>query len=149
MKKYFKEFKAFAVKGNVVDLAVAVIIGGAFGKIVSSLVADIVMPFIGVIVGGLDFTSWKIVLKHAILNAQGAIATPAVTMNVGIFIQNIFDFLIIAVSIFFMVKILGKIKSRLITEEEEDKKKEEKPVPPTKDQELLIEIRDLLKSKQE
>jgi large conductance mechanosensitive channel len=149
MKKYFKEFKAFAVKGNVVDLAVAVIIGGAFGKIVSSLVADIVMPFIGVIIGGLDFTSWKIVLKQAVVSAQGAITAPAVTMNVGIFIQNIFDFLIIALSIFFMVKILGKIKSRLVKEEEEDKKKEEKPAPLTKDQELLIEIRDLLKEKQQ
>jgi large conductance mechanosensitive channel len=149
MKKYFKEFKAFAVKGNVVDLAVAVIIGGAFGKIVSSLVADIVMPFIGVVVGGLDFTSWKIVLKQAVLNAQGTVTAPAVTLNTGIFIQNIFDFLIIALSIFFMVKLLGKIKSRLITEEEEDKKKEDKPVPLTKDQELLVEIRDLLKNKNE
>ena len=149
MKKYFKEFKAFAVKGNVVDLAVAVIIGGAFGKIVSSLVADIVMPFIGVIVGGLDFTSWKIVLKQAVAGINGAAAVPAVTMNVGIFIQNIFDFLIIALSIFFMVKILGKIKNRLITEEEEDKKKEETPAPLSKDQELLIEIRDLLKEKQQ
>lgn len=149
MKKYFKEFKAFAVKGNVVDLAVAVIIGGAFGKIVSSLVADIVMPFIGVIAGGLDFTSWKVVLKQAVAGVNGAAAVPAVTMNVGIFIQNIFDFFIIALSIFFMVKLLGKIKSRLITEEEADKKKEEKPAPLTKDQELLIEIRDLLKEKQQ
>lgn len=147
MKKYFKEFKAFAVKGNVIDLAVAVIIGGAFGKIVSSLVADIVMPLIGVIVGGLDFTNWKIVLKQAVQDTAGAVTAPAVTMNIGVFVQNIFDFLIIALSIFFMVKVLGKIKSRLITEEEEDKKKEEKPAPLTKDQELLVEIRDLLKNK--
>jgi large conductance mechanosensitive channel len=147
MNKYFKEFKAFAVKGNVVDLAVAVIIGGAFGKIVSSLVSDIVMPTIGVIVGGLDFTSWKIVLKQATQNAAGIISSPAVTMNIGNFIQNIFDFLIIALSIFFMVKLLGKIKNRLIKEEEKEKK-EEKPLPPTKDQELLAEIRDLLKNKQ-
>jgi large conductance mechanosensitive channel len=149
MKKYFKEFKAFAVKGNVVDLAVAVIIGGAFGKIVSSLVSDVVMPLIGVIAGGLDFTSWKIVLKQAIQDTTGAVSTPAVTMNIGVFVQNIFDFLIIALSIFFMVKVLTKIKNRLVSEEEEDKKKDEKPAPLTKDQELLSEIRDLLKNKPE
>ncbi|MFA6416682.1 MAG: large-conductance mechanosensitive channel protein MscL [Patescibacteria group bacterium] len=149
MKKYFKEFKAFAVKGNVVDLAVAVIIGGAFGKIVSSLVSDVVMPLIGVVAGGLDFTSWKIVLKQAVQDTAGAISAPAVTMNIGVFVQNIFDFLIIALSIFFMVKVLTKIKNRLVNEEEEDKKKDEKPAPLTKDQELLAEIRDLLKNKNE
>lgn len=149
MKKYFKEFKAFAVKGNVVDLAVAVIIGGAFGKIVSSLVSDVVMPLIGVIAGGLDFTSWKIVLKQAVQDTAGAVSAPAVTMNIGVFVQNIFDFLIIALSIFFMVKVLTKIKNRLVDEEEEDKKKDEKPVTLTKDQELLVEIRDLLKNKPE
>ncbi|QQG52457.1 MAG: large-conductance mechanosensitive channel protein MscL [Candidatus Falkowbacteria bacterium] len=148
MKKYFQEFKAFAVKGNVVDLAVAVIIGGAFGKIVSSLVSDVVMPLIGVIAGGLDFTSWKIILKQAVIGSDGVLASPAVTMNIGVFVQNIFDFLIIALSIFFMVKVLGRIKKRLINEEE-DKKKEEKSAPLTKDQELLVEIRDLLKNKPE
>ncbi|HZJ40837.1 MAG TPA: large-conductance mechanosensitive channel protein MscL [Candidatus Saccharimonadales bacterium] len=147
MNKYFKEFKAFAVKGNVMDLAVAVIIGGAFGKIVSSLVSDVVMPIIGVIVGGLNFTSFKIILKKAILDGSGVISSPAVTMNIGNFIQNIFDFLIIALSIFFMIKLLGKVKSRLVKEEEE--KKEAKPAPITKDQELLAEIRDLLKGKQD
>jgi len=146
MKKYFKEFKSFAVKGNVVDLAVAVIIGGAFGKIVSSLVSDVVMPTIGVIVGGLDFTSFKIILKQAVLDGSGAVTSPAVTMNIGNFIQNIFDFLIIALSIFFMVKLLSKVKGRLVKEEEKEKK-EEKPAPITKDQELLTEIRDLLKNK--
>ncbi len=144
MKKYLKEFQQFAVKGNVVDLAVAVIIGGAFGKIVSSLVADIVMPAIGVIVGGLNFTNLKIVLKGATVGAKGIAPSPAIIMNVGIFIQNIFDFLIIAVSIFFMVKLIGKIKNRLVKEEE----KEEKLAPsPTEDQKLLMEIRDLLKDK--
>src|SRR5680860_331891 len=138
MNKYFKEFKAFAVKGNVMDLAVAVIIGGAFGKIVSSLVSDVVMPIIGVIVGGLNFTSFKIILKKAILDGSGVISSPAVTMNIGNFIQNIFDFLIIALSIFFMIKLLGKVKSCLVKEEEE--KKEAKPAPITKDQELLAEI---------
>ena len=142
MKKYIREFKEFAVKGNVIDLAVAVIIGGAFGKIVSSFVADVVMPVIGVIIGGVDFAGIKLVLKKAVVNNVGVIKTPAVTMNIGTFIQNIFDFLIIAVVIFLMVKIIGRLKRQLIKEEE---KVEPAPVIPTKDQELLTEIRDLLK----
>jgi large conductance mechanosensitive channel len=147
MKKYLREFKEFAVKGNVIDLAVAVIIGGAFGKIVSSLVADVVMPIIGVLVGGLNFSGWKIILKKAVMGVDGVATAQAITLNIGSFIQNIFDFLIIALAIFFMVKIIGKIKSRLV-KEEEDAKKEEKPKPLSKDQELLVEIRDLLKNKQ-
>lgn len=142
--RYWKEFKEFAVKGNVVDLAVAVIIGGAFGKIVSSLVADVVMPVVGVIIGGFNFAGLKIVLKKAILGADGVTVAQAVTINIGNFIQNIFDFLIIALAIFFMIKLMSKIKSRLIREEEEAKKEEE-PKALSKDQELLIEIRDLLK----
>lgn len=142
--RYWKEFKEFAVKGNVVDLAVAVIIGGAFGKIVSSLVADVVMPVVGVIIGGFNFAGLKIVLKKAILGADGVTIAQAVTINIGNFIQNIFDFLIIALAIFFMIKLMSKIKSRLIREEEAAKK-EEVPKALSKDQELLIEIRDLLK----
>lgn len=147
MKKYWNEFKAFAVKGNVVDLAVAVIVGGAFGKIVSSLVADIVMPLVGALAGGVDFTTWKIVLRQAIIDNAGTIIKPATTMNIGNFVQNIFDFLIIAWSIFIMVKILTKLKKKLASDELEIEKVEEKPEPLTKDQELLIEIRDLLKNK--
>jgi len=142
MKKYIREFKEFAVKGNVIDLAVAVIIGGAFGKIVSSFVADVVMPVVGVIIGGVDFASFKWILKKAVVNNLGVVQAPAVTMNIGTFIQNIFDFLIIAVVIFLMVKIIGHLKKQLIKEEENV---EPAPVPPTKDQELLTEIRDLLK----
>lgn len=142
--RYWKEFKEFAVKGNVVDLAVAVIIGGAFGKIVSSLVADVVMPIVGVLIGGFNFANLKMVLKKAVLDPDGVAITQAVTINIGNFIQNIFDFLIIALAIFFMIKLMGKIKSRLI-KEEEAAKKEEEPKPLSKDQELLVEIRDLLK----
>lgn len=142
MKKYIREFKEFAVKGNVIDLAVAVIVGGAFGKIVSSLVADVVMPLIGVIVGGVDFAQWKWTLKDAVLDATGAVAKPAVTMNLGAFAQNVFDFLIIAIVIFVMVKIVGRLKKQLIKEQA---KEESAPAPLTKDQELLVEIRDLLK----
>jgi len=142
MKKYLQEFKEFAVKGNVVDLAVAVVIGGAFGKIVSSLVADIVMPFIGLILGGVNFTSWKWVLKKAIVDDLGVTISPAITMNIGTFFQNVFDFIIIALAIFLMVKIIGRLKRKLIREQIAE---ETKPTPLTKDQELLIEIRDALK----
>jgi large conductance mechanosensitive channel len=142
MKKYIREFKEFAVKGNVVDLAVAVIIGGAFGKIVSSLVADVVMPLIGVLLGGVNFAGIKLVLKKAVLDGNGVITKTAVTMNIGAFIQNIFDFLIIAIVIFLMVKIIGRLKRQLIKEEAKD---DTAPVSLTKDQELLVEIRDLLK----
>jgi len=142
MKKYLKEFKEFAIKGNVIDLAVAVIIGGAFGKIVSSLVADIVMPLVGLLAGGVDFSSWNIVLRPSVLNEIGEVIKPDVVMNIGLFIQNIFDFLVIAFAIFVMVKFLGRLKKKLIKEEE---KKEEVPAPLTKDQEILLEIRDLLK----
>lgn len=142
MKKYIREFREFAVKGNVIDLAVAVIIGGAFGKIVSSFVADVVMPAIGVIIGGVNFTSIKWTLKKAVLDNAGAVKVPAVTMNIGTFIQNVFDFLIIALVIFLMVKIIGRLK-RQITKEQDTGQKT--PAPLTKDQELLSEIRDLLK----
>lgn len=140
-KKWLKEFREFAVKGNVVDLAVAVIIGGAFGKIISSLVADIVMPVFGALIGGINFTSWKITLRAAVLNNNGEIVKQAVAMNIGTFIQNIFDFFVIALAVFIMVKIIGRLKKQFIKEE----KKEEAPAALSKDQELLTEIRDLLK----
>lgn len=142
MKKYIREFKEFAVKGSVVDLAVAVIIGGAFGKIVSSLVADVVMPVIGFIVGGVNFTNLKWVIKQATLDNAGAVVKPAITMNIGTFLQNVFDFVIIALVIFLMVKIIGRLKKQLIKEEASGTVA---PAPLTKDQELLGEIRDLLK----
>lgn len=130
----FKEFKDFAMRGNVVDLAVAVIIGGAFGKIVASFVADVLMPPIGILLGGVDFTSFVITLKQAIGDQ------PAVTLNYGKFIQTVVDFLIIAFSIFIMVKSINNFK----------KKQEEPPVAPpepTNEEKLLMEIRDLLKEK--
>jgi large conductance mechanosensitive channel len=144
-----KEFKDFAVKGNVVDLAVAVVIGGAFGKIVSSFVADIIMPPIGILLGGVNFTDLAFTLKEAIpaqVDNAGIVlveAVPAVTLNYGNFIQVIFDFLIIAFTVFIAIKALNAAK----------KKKEEAPEPspappaPTEDQKLLAEIRDLLKNK--
>jgi len=146
MKKYLKEFQEFAVKGNVVDLAVAVVIGAAFGKIVSSFVADIIMPPLGLLMGGINFSDIKIVLKKAVEAADG-IPAPAVSINIGLFLQNIIDFLIVAIAIFFMVKLIGRLKTRLKSVIAADEKKEEEIKPLTKDQELLGEIRDLLKAK--
>ncbi len=146
MKKFFKEFREFAVKGNVVDLAVAVIIGGAFGKIISSLVADIIMPLVGLIAGGLNFASWKWILRADVLDGSGAVLRPAVVMNIGVFVQNIFDFLIIALSIFLMIRIIIRLKSKLIKEEETAP---EETLKLTKDQELLTEIRDALKNEKQ
>ena len=126
MKKILKEFKEFISKGNVIDMAVGVVIGSAFSKIVTSLVNDIIMPLIGIIIGGLDFTSLSIKVKDS-------------EILYGSFIQNIVDFLIIAACIFTVVKIMNKFKK--------PKKEEEKPVETPEDIKLLTEIRDLLKKK--
>jgi len=139
MKKIIREFKEFAVKGNAIELATAVVIGGAFGKIVTSLVGDIIMPFVGLLTKGESFSTWKITLRKAVD------ATPALTLNIGLFIQNIIDFLIIALAIFFMIKLLSKLKEQLKKLEKEEEEKIAPEPKITKDQELLIEIRDLLK----
>ena len=149
---FIKDFKAFAMKGNVVDMAVGVIIGGAFGKIVTSIVNDIIMPPIGLLVGGVNFKDHKLILQEGqeeVLNEAGEVITPAVaevTLNYGNFLQQTFDFLIIAFSIFFMIKVITKLT---------EKKKEETPAPaapapapePSAEEKLLTEIRDLLKEK--
>ncbi|BEE05934.1 large-conductance mechanosensitive channel protein MscL [Aeromonas veronii] len=130
-----QEFKAFAARGNVIDMAVGIIIGAAFGKIVSSFVGDVIMPPIGLILGGVDFSDLAVTLKAA----EGT--TPAVVIAYGKFIQTIIDFLIISFAIFMGLKAINTLK----------KKQEEEaaaPAGPTKDQELLTEIRDLLKSQQ-
>lgn len=134
---FVKEFKEFAMRGNVVDMAVGVVIGGAFGKIVSSLVADVVMPFVSILTGGINFTHWKFVLKQAVVEG-GAEVTPEVAIHYGTFLQVIFDFIIIALAIFMVIKAINKFK----------KKEEEKPAAPAEPSEdivLLREIRDLLK----
>ncbi|MEQ1485593.1 large-conductance mechanosensitive channel protein MscL [Methyloglobulus sp.] len=130
-----QEFKEFAMKGNVVDLAVGVIIGGAFGKIVSSFVADVVMPLIGLLVGGVDFTKLGITLKEAVDEK-----TPAVMLNYGNFVQTIFDFTIVAFAIFMAIKMMNKMKKAQVAAPEA-------PPAPTKEELLLTEIRDLLKAK--
>ena len=139
--KIMKEFKDFAMRGNVVDLAVGVIIGAAFGKIVTSLVNDIIMPPIGVLVGGMDFKSLAFTIREAVMDpATGKIAKEAVTMKYGNFIQSLVDFMIVAFAIFMMVKGVMRL-SRKTT----DDATPPPPPPPTKEQELLTEIRDLLK----
>lgn len=130
--KIIQEFKEFAIKGNVVDMAVGVIIGGAFGKIVSSLVSDVIMPPIGWIIGGVDFKDLAIEIAPA---KEG---TEAVMLKYGAFIQNVFDFLIIAIAVFAMVKIINSLKKVPVPEPE-------KTPEPTAEEKLLTEIRDLLK----
>lgn len=136
--KFLNEFKQFAMRGNVIDLAVGVIIGAAFGKVTSSLVGDIIMPPIGVLIGGVNFTDLVITLKQASVTATGEII-PAVTINYGSFIQTIIDFLIIAFTIFLFIKLINKLNRQ--------KAKATPTTPPTPpaDIQLLTEIRDLLK----
>lgn len=113
MKKFWSDFKAFIAKGNVVDLAVAVIIGGAFNKIVSSLVNDVIMPLISLVVGGADVTEWKWVIKPAELDANGTVLVAETALKYGVFIQTIIDFLIIALTVFLIVKIFKASKEKL------------------------------------
>jgi large conductance mechanosensitive channel len=129
-----KEFREFAVKGNVVDMAVGVIIGASFGKIVSSLVADVVTPPLGLLIGGVNFSHLQVTLREA--HDQ----LPAVTLKYGIFIQTVFDFLIVAVAIFLMIKMINRLKRQ-------QEAKPAAPPEPTKQELLLAEIRDLLKTR--
>lgn len=143
MTKFLSEFKEFAMKGNVVDMAVGVVIGAAFGKIVSSLVNDIIMPLVGVATGGINFTDYKLVVQKAVMDGAEVIK-PEVTLNWGAWVQTIVDFLIVAFCIFVMVKFMNQLRRN---------RKEEPAAPapapePTKEETLLTEIRDILKSQQ-
>lgn len=152
---FLQDFKAFAMKGNVIDMAVGVIIGGAFGKIVTSVVNDLIMPTVGMLVGGVNFTDLKLTMKEAVpekLNEAGEVieaAVPAVTLNYGNFLQQTFDFLIIAFCIFLMVKGIAKLNNMKKKEEEAPAEPTPAPAPePSVEEKLLTEIRDLLKNKQ-
>jgi len=129
---FVKEFKEFAIKGNVMDMAVGVIIGGAFGKIVTSLVGDVLMPIIGIFTGGIDFSGLAITIGSA-------------EIKYGMFIQNIFDFLIIALCIFMMIKGINSLKKK----EKETPAEEPAPAEPSNEEKLLAEIRDILQQKQQ
>ena len=142
MASFKQEFKEFALRGNVMDMAVGIIIGGAFGKIVSSLVDDILMPLIGLITGGVNFTELKWVIKPAELNAAGEEIVAATTLNYGLFIQNIIDFLIIALVIFMMIRGINSLRKK----QEESATPEPAPEP-SDEVKLLTEIRNLLDKK--
>jgi len=135
-----KEFKEFAMRGNVVDMAVGIVIGGAFGKIVSSLVEKIVMPVVGLITGGIDFSQYDYVLKPAKTNDQGEVVEEAISLGLGSFLTTVIDFVIIAFAIFIVIKMMNAAKARFDEEEEE----KETAAEPSDEVKLLTEIRDAL-----
>ena len=148
MKKFFEEFKAFAMRGNVIDMAIGVVIGGAFGKITTSIVNDIIMPLISMLTGGIDFSAWKWVLKEAVVAADGTVTLPEVAVNFGNTIAIILDFIIIAFAVFCMVKALNNLH-RKKEEPAPEPEPEVEPAPPAPTtEELLAEIRDLLKAQE-
>ena len=145
MKKFFEEFKKFAMRGNVIDLAVGVVIGGAFGKITTSIVNDIIMPVISILTGGIAFEDWKLVLKQAVLAADGTVEAAEVAITYGNTIAIILDFIIIAFAVFCMVKAINSLHRK---KEEPAPEPAPEPEPePSAEEKLLIEIRDLLAEK--
>ena len=144
MKKFFNELKEFAVRGNVMDMAVGVVIGTAFGKITTSLVNDVFMPLIGLLVGGIDLGQLNIVLKPEVLDETGEVVTAAVTLGLGAFLSTVIDFILMAFVIFLMVKAINQLHK--LGKKDEEEEPEEEPAPTS--EELLTEIRDLLKEQQ-
>ena len=147
MKKFFADFKAFITKGNIIDMAVGVIIGGAFGKIVTSLVNDIITPLISILTGKVSLTELKWVIHEAVLDEAGAVVTPELALTYGNFFQNIIDFLIIAISIFVVLRIMVSTQKKLeaMKKKEEEEKKEEPAAPAETELSVLKEIREMLK----
>ena len=146
-KGFLCEFKTFIARGNVMDMAVGVIIGGAFGKISTSLVNDVIMPLISVLTGGIDFSNWKIVLKAAVAGADGTIdASTEIAIRYGAFLASILDFLIIAFAVFLMIKAINGFHDKMKKQEEAVPAEESAPPEPSNEEKLLTEIRDLLKA---
>ena len=145
MRKFIKEFKDFIAKGNVIDMAVAVVIGGAFGKIVSSLVNDIIMPLIGLLVGGSNISELKWVFTPAVLDEAGVVVTPEAALTYGVFIQTVIDFLLIALSIFIFLKVVLAVKEKAAKPKEEEAAAPEEPKETADD--ILAEIRDILRER--
>ncbi len=142
MKKFMEEFKAFAMRGNVIDLAVGVVIGGAFGSITTSLVNDIIMPFVSILIGGINFSEWKWVLKEAVMEGEEVVKAE-VAVNFGNLISVIINFIIVALVIFCVVRAINRMHKK----EEEAPAEEPAPPEPSAEEKLLTEIRDLLKDK--
>jgi large conductance mechanosensitive channel len=141
MKKFIEEFKAFAMRGNVIDLAVGMIIGTAFSKITNSLVNDVIMPAVSILLGGVDFSDWKLVLKQAVVE-NGVEVSSAISINYGTFLSTVVDFIILAFAIFCMVKAINQLRRK-----PEAPAEQPAPPEPTAEEKLLTEIRDLLKNR--
>lgn len=147
MKKFFNEFKTFIARGNVMDMAIGVIIATAFGKITTSLVGDVFMPLIGWLIGDVDLSQLNITLSPAVLDEAGEVAKEAVVIGVGTFLSTIIDFLLVALIVFCILKAFNAAKSRLEKPAPEAEPEPEKEPEPTKEELLLTEIRDLLKNR--
>ena len=147
MKKMFEEFKKFIMRGNVLDMAVGVIVAGAFGKITTSLVNDLFMPFISWIFGARDMTALNVIVRPEIVNEAGEVTQAAITLGFGTFIATIIDFILIALVVFMVVKFMNAAKAKLEKKEEEAPAEEPAPPEPSAEEVLLTEIRDLLKEK--
>lgn len=144
MSKFIEDFKKFAMKGNVLDMAIGVVVGGAFSKIVTSLVNDIIMPFFSLFTDSVQFTALKLVMRPAVLNEAGEVVKAEAAITYGAFIQNVVDFLLIALSIFCCIRLAAKVGEKLRKKETPPAPEPPKPAAPTQE-ELLTEIRDLLK----
>lgn len=147
MKKIVKEFKEFISRGNVMDMAVGVIIATAFGKITTSLVNDVVMPAIGYFLGGTDLTQLNIVLQPEVLDEAGEVVTAAVTIGIGTFLSTIIDFILVALVVFIVIKVMNSAKTKMeaLRKKGEEAAAEAAPPEPSAEEKLLMEIRDLLK----
>ena len=144
MKKFINEFKTFIARGNVMDMAIGVIIATAFGKITTSLVNDVFMPLIGMLIGGIDLGTLNITLSPAVVDEAGAVVKEAVVVGIGTFLTTVIDFILVAFVVFLVVKAFNSAKAKLEKPAEPEPEKEPEP---TKEEQLLIEIRDLLKNK--
>ena len=145
MKKMLNEFKAFIMRGNVLDMAVGVIVAGAFGKITTSLVNDLFMPFISWIFGARDMTALNVIVRPEIVNEAGEVTQTAITLGFGTFVATIIDFILIAFVVFMVVKAMNTAKAKLEKKKEEEEAAPPAPPAPSKEEVLLTEIRDLLK----
>ena len=148
MKKMLEEFKTFIMRGNVLDMAVGVIVAGAFGKITTSLVNDLFMPFISWIFGARDMTALNVVVRPEVVNEAGEVVQNAITLGFGTFVATIIDFILIAFVVFMVVKMMNAAKAKLEKPAEEAPAEEPAPPAPSAEEVLLTEIRDLLKNKE-